>query len=144
MLSPELDIIISLFVICLLIAVLPIRLRIRESMMRNLAKEFKLNFHSKQAPRFIDFYTKILWERNIRKINHVEGILNNRTIHIYDEVHFSFLGTPYHCVIEIDGNVVNKTRKKFYLYEYFYDYAVANYFYPFSIKNIRKVLQNLR
>ncbi|TSC73277.1 MAG: hypothetical protein G01um101470_166 [Parcubacteria group bacterium Gr01-1014_70] len=133
-----------LVIICLLISIVPIRFKIREQMMRNLAREFQLDFSSEEALKFSDFYLKILWERHSREINHIEGMLNNHKIHIYDKVHFAPFGEPYRCIIEIDGKVLNPEGKKFNMFTYLFYYVIANYFYPTSVKSLRILLQNVK
>lgn len=132
----------TLAIICLVISVYPLRLKIRSHAMRNLAKEFGLNFHSEESPGFFDFFTKLLLERKIRKINHIEGTVNNHKIHIYDMVHF-FIMMPYRCIIEIDGQALNPRGSKFNIMDYIFYNLVANMFYPRGTRKISRQLKEL-
>ena len=135
----------QIFLILALIAIYPLRLTVREKRMHKLAEDFGLQFRPGDRPNFFDFYFRIIsgWKKGRKELNHIEGTLNNHKIHIYDRFHFFFDSIPSATIIEIDGEILGKT--KFRIADYIFDYAIANFFYNLlPIETLRKVLGELQ
>lgn len=107
--SEVVSLIIFFTLLILVPSLLPLRLKMRETMMRRLALEFGLEFHF-EPPKLADFYTKLLCLYPDWKVNHVTGKLNGHAIHLCDvlfpgpKILFTALNYDYaYTQIEIDN-----------------------------------------
>src|SRR3989344_6236368 len=115
------EIIWAILIIWACISYLPLRIKIREKMMKKLAGEFKLSF-STNAPSYSEyfistFYTKSFHDK-YRFINVITGNINGHTINIHD---ICFPSPYYYFIkyleeptyVEIDGQVIMGKLKSF-------------------------------
>ncbi|MBI4709083.1 MAG: hypothetical protein HY764_02690 [Candidatus Portnoybacteria bacterium] len=110
---------IAIIIIFVIFSIAPTRYKIREIMMKNLAKDFNLNFSS-NPPKFSDFYFKFLILRPDWDVNHIEGAVKGRDIHIYDNL-FSgpkiiltaFNYSKRHTVIRINGQSITGKEEQY-------------------------------
>lgn len=132
-----------LILIFVFLSIQPIRYKIRERMMKKLAKEFNLSFNS-NPPKFFDFYFKFLIFKPDWDINHIKGVLNNHSICVYDNLFsgpktllMAFNYGKNHTVVEIDGQKMTGKEDQYKSFKLQDQYLT-------SVLYLRKLFESLK
>ena len=97
-------------IVILILAIPPLRLKIRLMRMKKFARKYDLFYHEKAAPGFFNFYSKMLSgdTKGGMELNLMDGAVGNHHVRIYDKFNVLLTILPGKTIIEIDKNVVGK------------------------------------